>query len=673
MESIAKRLSWITLFALVAAAAAHAAFPDAAKAVELYLGEMGEGYSEPEAVTIGGFVEGETPEQALAPIRVGSSYYMEVDLVLFVREGNGWRVADYEGPFGYMPDVGGDEGTVAKVQIGPRTYYAFTCTEASYGSGMGTEYDYYILYRIDGEDLVKAFKGETGSREDYYSRWYGGYEDSAAWEYGAYVERTTEFTFEDVDGDGAFELRAFTRERPADEGPYTYAEAALYASDDAGDFVPADVERFRDFLEKEDAAAAKLVLAGAALLEAGDVAATVEYLEQAEALEPALEPAVERRREFLARLADDPPEAVRLFYGESSDLHRDLIDRFPESAAAAEAVIGIGTFDELTAFLKNERDHPRWPEAYVYAVREALYDVNYGENGGLSKKELDRLKKDMKRYLKRTADAEKRAQTLTHLADCFYHAGEFKTAAELYADSVAEAPDGVFAGYNNLRLGDCAVAAGDHAAAIAYYVDCAALDDWWSDDATDAVISYAAIREGDKRRHFLDYLDERGSYQFLTLEAGDLDADGNTDIAVLVQKSEEPDELYYFLRAGEEFAGEFLTEGRPSLWMIEVQDVFGAGAPLLCCRETLDAQDGRVAHEVLYRYDGSSMREVGRFKTEETRAAEPAYRYEAALSFADAPRLIVTVGGTIATAEDETIFADEYAWDDEEFAFVPVK
>jgi tetratricopeptide (TPR) repeat protein len=426
-------------------------------------------------------------------------------------------------------------------------------------------------------------------------------------------------------------------------------------------------------LERDDSAAAKLALANAALFGEGDVAATMGYLEQAGAVDPTLGPAVERRCEFLAGLADDPPEAVRMFYNGGSDVHRDLIDRYPKSAAATEAVIGIGTFDELMAFLKNERKHPRWPEAYVYAVREALYDVNYENEVGRSKKELDLLKKDIKHYLKLTADADKRAQTLTHLADCFYHAGEFKTAAELYQDSLAEAPEGVFEGYDYLRLGDCAVATGDHEAAIGYYAKCAALADWWTDGADDALVGYAAIREGDSRRHFLDYLDERGPYEYLTLEAGDLDGDGEADIAVLVQKNEEPNELYYFLRAGEEFAGEFLIEGKPSLWMCEILEVSDTGPALLSCRETADAEEGRVTHEVLYRYDGSAMREVGRYKIEETRSAEPGYKYEATLAFVDAPALTITVGGMVKTAEDETIFADEYVWDEDNFAFVPVE
>ncbi len=660
-----KNLGWI---ALVAAASAQATFPDAATAEKIFLAEISERYGEPEGVTTSAFVEGETSEQALAVVRVAYGYYTEVYVALFVQNGPGWRVADFDGPVNYMPEFGGDEGTVARARLGPWTYYVFTCTEASYGSGMGTEYDYFILYRVDGEKLLKAFEGETGSREDYYSRWYAG-DDSSAWEYGAYVERTTDFTFDDVDGDGAFELWAFTRERPAEEGPYTYAETALYAPDDSGNFAAADVGRFREFLERDDSSAVKLLLAGAALLDEGDVAAALEYLTQAAAHDPSLEAAVERRREFLRRLKGDPAEAIRLFYAGGSDEHRALIDQYPESAAAAEATIGMGTSDELTAFLKKNRNHPRWPEAYAYAVREALYDANHEESVGLSKKELGRLKKDLKRYRKLAADAEERAQTLTHLADCFYHLGEFKTAARLYEDSLAEFPQGVFEGYDYLRLGDCAAAAGDHGAAIAYYVECADLVDWWSDDAADTLIGYAAIRESGKRRHFLDYLDERGSYGYLTLETGDLDGTGSADVIALVQRDDEPDELYYFLRTGDEFVGEFLTRGRPSLWLVEGREVFDVGPALLSCRETVDAEGGRAAYEVLYRYDGSSMREVGRVKTEETRDGGPAYEYKATLAFADAPRPILTVEGTIKTEESETTFAEEYVWDDESFAF----
>ncbi len=657
------------LIVLAATASAQAVFPDAATVERIFLAQIGETYSEPEGVTTSAFVEGETPDQALAAVRVSYGYYTEVYLALFVREGGRWRVADYDGPISYMPEFGGDEGTVAEAQFGPSTYYIFTCTEASYGSGMGTEYDYYKLYRVEGEKLANTFEGETGSREDYYSRWYGG-DDSSAWEYGGYVERTTEFTFDDVDGDGAHELWAFTRERPAKDGPYTYAEAALYAPDDAGNFAAADVEKFREFLARADSAAAKLVLAGAALYDDGDVAATLEYLTQAAALDPSLEPAVERRREFLGRLAGDPAEAVRLFYGGGSDEHRALIDRYPESAAAAEATVRMGTSDELTAFLKKNRDHPRWPEAYVYAVREALYDIDYEEGGGPSKKELGRLKKDLKRYRKLAAGAEERAQTLTHLADCFYHLGDFKSAARLYEASLTEFAQGVFEGYNYLRLGDCAVAAGNHEKAIDYYVKCAALVDWWSGDADDALIGYAAVREGGKRRHFLDYLDERGGYDYLTLEAGDVDGDGSADVLALVQRDGEPDELYYFLRTGDEFVGEFFTRGQPSLWLAEVREVFDAGPALLSCRETLEAESGREAYEVLYRYDGSTVREVGRVKTEETRQGEPAYEYAATLAFADAPQPAFVVEGTVKTVEGETTFTEEYVWDERGFAFV---
>jgi tetratricopeptide (TPR) repeat protein len=664
-----KKSRCILLSALLTAASTFAAFPDAAAVGKIFLAQIGETYGEPEAVATSAFVEGETPDQALAAVRVSYGYNAEVYLALFAREGGRWRVADLDGPVNYMPEFGGDGGTVARAQMGPWTYYIFTCTETSYGSGMGTEYDYFTLYRVDGEKLLKAFEGESGAREDYYSRWYGG-DDSSAWEYGAYVEDTTDYTFEDVDGDGLFELWAYTRERPAQEGPWTYVTAELFAPDEKGIFAPADLSRFREILAATASPAAKLALAAAALTEDGDVGSARTFLEEAAALEPEAADGISKRLAFMEHFADDPPDAVRLYYRGGSDDHRELIDRYPASAAAAEAVVQIGTSDELAAFLKNDRDHPRWPEAYAYAVREALYDIDYDEGGGVSLKDLGRLKKDLKRYIKLTPDADERGQTLTHLADCFYHFGEFKIAARFYRESLAASPAGVFQCYNNLRLGDSAAAANDDDAAIGYYVKCVDLDDWWSGAAADSVAAYAAVREGAKWRHFLDYLDDRGSYSYLSLETGDVDGDGEADLVVLVPWEDAPYELYYFLRTGDGFRGEILTAGRPSLWLPKIEEVSDAGPAVLSCRETDDGESGRAAFEVLYRYDGSAMREVGRVKTEETRAGEAAYEYKAAASFVDAPAPTLNVEGKIKTAEGETTFFEKYVWDEGNFAFV---
>jgi len=412
------------------------------------------------------------------------------------------------------------------------------------------------------------------------------------------------------------------------------------------------------------------VLARAALTEEGDAAAARAWLEEAAAIEPEAADAIEKELKFLERLADDPADAVRLYYRGGSDEYRALIDQYPESSAAAEATLQIGTLDELTAFLKNRRTHPRWPEAYAYAVREALYRANDEEGPGLDKKEIGRLKKDLTRYLQRTADAGERAQTLTHLADCYYHLGEFEAAARLYEDSLAAAPQGLFGGYDYLRLGDCAAAANDDDAAIRYYVDCVNLDDWWSGGAADALINYATIREGDKWRHFLDYLDDRGTYDYPTLEAGDVDGEGTADLVVLVPWGDEPCELYYFRRTGNEFRGELLTAGRPSLWLPKVVDVFDAGPALLSCRETVEAEGSRAGYDVFYRYDGSSVREVGRIKVEETRAAEPDFEFTGTTSVVDAAPPIISVEGTTKSAESETTFAEQYVWDENTFAFV---
>jgi len=116
------KLFYVILLVTPVAGVAYAGFPDAATAERLFLKEIGERYGEAEGVTTSPFVEGETPDQALAAARVAYGYYAEVYLALFVREGRRWRVADFDGPFNYMPEIGGDEGTVAKAKPGPRTY-----------------------------------------------------------------------------------------------------------------------------------------------------------------------------------------------------------------------------------------------------------------------------------------------------------------------------------------------------------------------------------------------------------------------------------------------------------------------------------------------------------------------------------------------------------------------
>jgi len=464
-----------------------------------------------------------------------------------------------------------------------------------------------------------------------------------------------------------------TREAAGKDEPATYVTAELYAVGPDGTFAPADLNLLYDVLAATESLAAKLVLARAALTQEGDVAAARAFLEEAATLQPSAAPGIEKRLALLERLANDPPEAVRLYYRDGSDVHRALIEQYPESAAAAEATILVGTFDELTAFLKKRRGHPHWPEAYAYAVREALYDINYEEDNGLNKKDLKQLKKYLGRYVKLTTGAEERSRTTTHLADCYYHLGDVKAARRLYRDSLAAAPHGVFEGYNYLRLGDCAAASGDHARAIEYYINCANLDDWWSGEAGDVVIGYAAVREGTKWRHFLEYLDERGAYDYLTLEAGDLDGDGNADLVALIQWDEEPSELYYFIRSGDEFRGEMLTAGRPSLWLPKIEYVFEAPPQVLSCRETVEDEEGRVTYEVLYRYDGERMQEVARVKAEEARAAAPDYEYDATLTFVDAVRPAFAVDGTVRSAEGETNFTEEYVWDEVKFAFVPVE
>jgi len=662
-----KKTLSLLLVVAAAAGAAPASFPAAEEAEKLLLAS-GEIHGDAGGITWSPFVAAEAG-RALAAARVSFGYYDEVYVTAYARTEGPWTLAALEGPFLYDPEFEGDPGTIVERDVAGRKYYLFTCTEVSYGSGMGSEYDYWILYRLADDGLVHAFDGETRVHEEFFSRWYGG-DDSSAWAYGGAYDLTRDYRFADVDGDGRPELWAVAREHSGEEGAPSSYEAQLFAADDNGDYAEAEVGRYADLLAASDDLAARLVLARAALLDAGDASAARAHLAAAAGADAEAAPGLTSRLALLDRLAGDPPEALRLFYAGDSSSFRTLIEHYPKSAAAAEAVVALGTRQERLDFLKRRGDHPRWPEAYAGAVREMLYDFNYPEEAPPAKAEVKFLRKRLGRYLSATADADERAGTLTHLADCYYHLGEEKEAQALYAQSLAEAPEGLFADYNHLRLGDCAAAANRHGEAIARYVACFEYGGWWGAAAEEALLSYAAVREGDTWRHFLDYLDERAPRNYLSLTAGDLTGDGQADVATLVQWREEPDELYFFVREGDEFRGELVARGRPALWGVAVREGPPAGGNLLSYHETEETGAGRRGYDVFYGFDGAALREVARVRTEESRADDPAYEYRVAVTLRPAPTPALVAEGTETTAEGETTIRETYEWSQEKFAFV---
>jgi len=658
------------LVLLAAAAAALAAPPDAATVGRLVLAALPKQDLPPSAVEARGFVEGDEPGELLAAVRVGWEYYDEVYAALFVADEGEWTLAPLGDPFTYSAQYGdGDAGTITKTPAGDRTYYAFSCTEASYGTGMGTEYDYYTLYRIRDDELVAAFEGDTRNVEVVFERWYGG-EDTTAWSPGGYNEIDTRYSFADVDGDGVRELWATSESREVEDGPPGDADAKLYAAAADGTLAPAPMDRFRAPLEAAGTEEAYLALAGAALRDEGDAALARGYLEKAAALAPD-DAGLGDRMDLLGRMAKDPPAAVALYFGDAEDNLRTVMDRYPKSEAAAQATVAIGDLRELLAFLGEKKDHPRWAEAYAGAVLEALYTFTYEEDRPVTAAELAALRKHLSRYLEETPDGAARADVLSRLADCYYKAGDFKAARKLFVEALAADGETVFADYDYLRLGDCAAAAGDNGAAIDNYLAALARDGWWSADAADQLAGYATLAEGDTARNFADAMDERGRDDFL-YAAGDLDGDGDADLGVVAtgedEKGRRADELYYFLRTGSDFRGRLVKAGA-IFWWPEVTNLFGDGAALLGVKETIEAPGGRTGYQYFFRYDGREMREAARVLVErrgqgggdESPAAAIAFQAGTPPSFAVSP----------APAENGAPAAASrtYVWDEASFTF----
>jgi hypothetical protein len=84
----------------------------------------------------------------------------------------------------------------------------------------------------------------------------------------------------------------------------------------------------------------------------------------------------------------------------------------------------------------------------------------------------------------------------------------------------------------------------------------------------------------------------------------------------------------------------------------------------------VETEEERRGYDIFYRYDGTALREVARVRTEETRIADPAYAYRAAVTLRLEPAPALVVEGTEITAEGETIIDETYEWSQEEFAFV---
>ena len=660
-----------TAAAVTCAALAGAAFPPADVVDRLVRNAEAVKNDEIEGVTTGAFVEGDTPAEAFAAVRIKTEYFEDVCPGFFTLRDGKWKLAALGSPVIFVEAMGGDEGTVTKTLAGNKTYYVFSASEKSYGTGMGTEIDYYIVYDLGGGDLKEVFEGSTRDYSEVFSRWYGG-ENSTAWQGGGTDLTLTSYAFVDADGDGVCELWGRGREGIGGDGP-ARLRATLYAAGQDGVFAEADPAKYRPIIETRPSADGYLWLAGYALEKEGDVKKALAYYRKAADLDAAVARDLTATTATAESWAADPPEAIRLFF---ADKKRELLDEYPDAAVAADAVLTAGDLPDYLKFLREKPSHPRWTQAFNTAAALAVYDVTSPPEGRppAGKKELEGLRKNLGRYLRLETDAENKAETLTWLADAYFGLGQHKEARNLFKQALDLGAESVFDDYDQLRLGDCEGALGNEAAALDAYTASVAVGGWWSYEAENDLLSSATVELGGVRRNFAEYLAEAIPDGDTYVTVGDLDGNRRDDLAVVVQTRDRHDAFFFFLRTGNEFVGRPLigsreTGGPGALILPSVMAAAGFEPPLLAVEEAIEGDGDRVVYKRLYRFDGQTVREVARVKIGETAAGDPGYEYRGDLSLDAGPPLFITVTGIVKTAGQETPLTEKYVWNADAFAF----
>lgn len=621
------------------------------------------------AVTTSAFVEGETPAQALAAVRIKTEYFEDIYPALFVRQDGAWKLAALGEPVIFVEAMGGDEGTFIKTAAGDKDYYIFSASEKSYGTGMGTETDYFVVFDPAGGELKEVFEGVTRDYTEVFSRWYGG-EDSTAWQGGGADLTETTYTFADMDGDGVWELWACARES-IDDGEPARLSAVLYAPGQDGVFAEAEEDNYRAAVENRPSAIGYLWLGGRALEREGDVKNALAYYRKAAAADAGVGGDLTGTMATAERWAADPPDAIRLFF---ADKGRDVIDKYFEAEIAADAVFVEGDLPDYLKFLEKKPAHPRWAEAYHTAAALMLFDTASPAEGQppADQKELDTLRKKLDRYLKLETEDRNKAEALTWLADAYFTLGQYKQARPLYKEALAWKAESPFEDYDFMKLGDCEAALGNNTAALEAYIAAVAIGGWWSYQAENNLLSFAAVELGGLRRNFAEYLEATLPDGESYVTTGDLDGNPGDDLAVVVQTGDRRDYLFYFLRRGDEFMGAMLIGSREAggPGALLLPEVRTAGSfRLLIVEEVVEDDAGRTVYKRLYRYDGHNLREVARIEVGASRSADPSYEYRAELRFAGGEFPVLSVPGSIKKDGVETAATEEYKWNPEAFAF----
>lgn len=588
--------------------AAALAPPDEATVAELAANHAAAPGASKITATFG--VAGDNDEQYLFVVRFTQDYSDEVYAALLVWSGDRWELTSLAGPLDYYhTDEDVPAGKIRKISGGGRNYYEFTCAEVSSGSGGIWITENMVLYRIAGGELKEVYSAEKRVTDEVFNRWYGG-DDATAWQDGGFFDSLTEYELQDVDRDGEPELWAITRTRNEAAGQFRYEYSNLYALGEDGTFSIVAIMPYKDFLVEMNTWEANALLAEGALTEEGDARAALAYLEKAAAMNPT-EAGLKEKAKLAQRLANDPAEAVTLFFRDEWETLKKL---YPKSGATTEMAINVGNFNDLMRILKEKKRHPRWTEAFENAVTQTIFGPAEDKP---ALKDLNFLKDRLPGYLAATREPYHRAQILTYLGDAFYQAGAYDTARGLYEQASREGVEGnPFYDYALYRAALCASARREYTLALDNLLAAIQHDGWWAWRAAEEVIGFATLQlPNGEKQSLLDYLSAGHSLQ--SSAVADVNGDSRHDLMVVLSTDvgdENRAELLALYRADDTLEGPVIATG-DAFYSLRVSNPFTSGPPLVTFDEVKEKPDGIDTFLVLLRYDGAAWRETARVLT----------------------------------------------------------
>ncbi|UCE28184.1 MAG: tetratricopeptide repeat protein [Candidatus Coatesbacteria bacterium] len=559
----------------------------------------------------------------LAAVTVTEEWISDLLLLYVVHEGGRYKLADVKDD---LPSTMLSETqiTLSAVEEFAEPLYVLEFGEESYGSGFGGEYDFYDAFYLDDGGLKHALRDATRVIDVGYSRWYGGF-DSTAWQDGYYHEERNKITWDDLDGDGRPEALVLRKSRKDPDEEYAFSGAHLYSVNGTADawgqgflydeellYKEVTDSSFDSALEARGDDVAYTILYEKRLWYDGDVPAALEMLGRVKSLTDDAEVAAgcDVIAAKISRYADDPPEAVRLFYAQEYDRVRE---NYPGTGVWTE--VHFLSFDagDCLWCVENFPDDPRWAERVQWYVYGALI----GDEGP----DLKTAERYVKELLKGDWEPEEKAQTCVYLADGYIQEGDFKKARKYYETAYDVDPTGAFGDYAASRMVEYYDPVADAEKRLEWMLKTVRWDTfgWWRGDVEDELENIVRVTDNGAAIPINELIID-GENPTVWFDAGDFDGDGALELeATALFRDAGRRRLYVFEREKDAFKQVYDDE-HGFVGVVTVEEVFAGRPAIIYGAETVEGGFITRSRRILSYIDGE-YHIIGDIATAETDAA----------------------------------------------------